>query len=365
MRLRRQWPNNKETMKKLPFKRGEKANKKVIPSRITNETVAEHRERILAGGRRFKYPMQYARHRLVFNTIIVTIAALILIIVVGWWQLYPAQNTSSFFYRVTRVLPLPVASVDGESVRYSDYLMYYNSSAHYLKQSEQINLNSEDGKRQLNYVKRKSMDNVLADTYAQKLARELNISVTDARIEQVISDDRNTANGRISQETYDASALNILGWAPDEYRQDAKSKLIRQDVSYAIDTIAKQKEEKAVQLLGAADADLEKVAAQLGGDGGTKAAVGVSGLVPRTNRDGGLSTAASSLQVGQISPVIKTTTGDGYYFVKLLDKNDTQISYAYLRIPLTAFAQRLEALKKTNKVHEYISIPSVEDQQSN
>jgi len=186
-------------MKKLPFKRREKTAKQGIPTRITNETVAEHRERILAGGRRFKYPMQYARHRLVFNTILVTIAALVLIVVIGWQQLYIAQSTSNFFYRVARVLPLPVASVDGETVRYSDYLMYYNSSAHYLQQSEQVNLQSEDGKRQLDYIKRKSMDNVVADAYAEKLARSMNLSVTSDEVTKVIDDDRNTANGRISR----------------------------------------------------------------------------------------------------------------------------------------------------------------------
>lgn len=131
-------------MKKRLFRKKEK-EVKAVPQRITNETVAEHRERILAGGRRFKYPMQYARHRLVFNTVIITVAALLLITLVGWWQLYPMQNTSTFFYRVTRVIPLPVASVDGEQIRYSDYLMYYNSSAHYLQRSEQLNLQSEDG----------------------------------------------------------------------------------------------------------------------------------------------------------------------------------------------------------------------------
>lgn len=350
-------------MKKLPFRK-RKEDKKVIPSRITNETVAEHRERILAGGRRFKYPMQYARHRLVFNTIIVTVVALILITVIGWWQLYPAQNTSSLVYRITRVLPLPVASVDGESVRYDVYLMYYNSSAHYLQQSEQVDLGSKDGKRQLDYVKRKSMDNAVADAYAEKLARGLHISVDNARVDKVISDDRNTANGRISQETYDASALNILGWTPSEYRQDAKSKLIRQDVSYAIDTVAKQKEEKAAQLLQSKKADLDKIAAQLGGDGDGKVTAGVSGMVPRTNRDGGLSVAAAKLEKGQISPVIKTTTGDGYYFVKLLDKNDTQVSYAFIRIPLTAFDEKLAALRKAGKVHEYISIPAIDNNQA-
>lgn len=348
-------------MKKLQFKKRDQG-KKAIPTRITNETVAEHRERILAGGRRFKYPMQYARHRLVFNTIIITVAALLLITVIGWWQLYLVQNTSTFFYRVTRVIPVPAASVDGQSVRYSDYLMYFNSSAHYLQQSEQINLQSEDGKRQLDYIKRKSMDTVLRDTYAAKLARELNITVDNSRIDEVINSDRSTANGRISQETYDASALSVLGWAVDEYRQDTKNKLIRQDVSYAIDTNAQKKANEAAELLKAPDADLDKIAAQLGGEGNAKVVVGVSGLVPRTNRDGGLSAAAVKLEKGQVSPLVKTTTGDGYYFVKVLDKNDTQVSYAYLRIPLTSFSERLATVKKEGKIHEYISIPAIDDQ---
>ncbi len=348
-------------MKKLQFKKREKTDKG-IPSRITNETVAEHRERILAGGRRFKYPMQYARHRLVFNTIIVTIGALILIVIVGWWQLYLVQNTNSFFYRVTRALPIPVASVDGEPVNYSAYLMYYGSSEHYLQQSEQVNLQSEEGKRQIDYMKRKSMDNAITDTYAVKLARELHISLKDDRVDHVISDARNTVNGRISQETYDASALSILGWSPDEYRLAAKSKLIRQEVAYAIDKNAKKQQEKAVQLLQQPNTDFDKIATELGGEGNAKVTAGVSGLVPRTNQDGGLSIAAAKLEQGKTSRVMKTTTGDGYYFVKLLEKNDTQISYAYIRIPLTAFNERLSVLKKQGKIHEYISVPSVDNQ---
>ncbi len=329
-------------MKKLLSRRRAKQE---APTCITNETVAEHRERILAGGRRFKYPMQYARHKLVFNTIIMLVIALILLIAVGWWQLYSVQNTSSFMYRVTRILPLPVASVDGAQVRYSDYLMSYNASIHYLRQSEQLDFNTENGKRQIIDNKRKSMDNAIADAYAGKLAQDLSISVTDKQVDQVIDDDRNTANGRISQETYDASALNILGWGPDEYRQDAKSKLVRQEVSYKIDTSAKARQEQALQLLQQ-DGDFDKAVATLGGTGNAKATAGISGLVPLTNRDGGLSKAAAKLEKGKISPVVKTSTGDGYYFVKLLDRNDRQISYAYLKIPLTLFEEQLVALKK-------------------
>jgi hypothetical protein len=341
-------------MKRLLPKR--RANKSEAPTRITNETVAEHRERILAGGRRFKYPMQYARHKLVFNTIIVAVVALILIVVIGWWQLYSVQNTSNFMYRVTRVLPLPVASVDGEQVRYSDYLMGYNASVHYLQQSEQLDLSSENGKRQVAFNKRESMNNAIADAYAGKLAKELNISVTKDQIDQVIDDARNTTSGRISQETYDASALNILGWGPEEYRQAAKDKLVKKEVSYRIDTNADKRQKQAAELLKQPNANFDTVAATLGGEGSAKAIAGVSGLVPTTNSDAGLSKAASKLEAGQISPVIKTTTGDGYYFVKLLEKSDKQINYAYIRIPLTVFDEKLAALKKDGKVKEYISL---------
>jgi foldase protein PrsA len=344
-------------MKILPFKQIRRA-KEAPPSRITNETVAEHRERILTGGRRFKYPMQYARHRLVLNTIVVVFITVIILIAIGWWQLYNVQNTNTFFYRITRIVPVPVASVDGVTVRYSDYLMYLNSSTHYLTQSEQLDINSTDGKRQLAYIKRKSMDNVIADAYAQKLANQLNIRISDERVDKIIDADRNTVNGRISEETYDTSALNILGWSPSEYRQDIKSKLTKQDVSYAIDDSAIAVKNRALTILKKdKTVDFSIVAKQLGGTGEKKVLTGVSGFVPLANRDGGLSEAAAKLKKGEISSAIKSTSGTGYFIVRLLDRNETQISYTYLHIPLTEFNTRLEALKANNKIHEYISIP--------
>lgn len=348
-------------MKKLTLKKF-KSKKQEAPSRITNETVAEHRERILAGGRRFKYPMQYARHKLVINAIIIVLVALLALISVGWWQLYSVQNTSTFMYRVTRVLPLPVAAVDGEQVLYSDYLMYFNGSAHYLKQSEQVDLSTEDGKRQLDYIKRKSIDNVIADAYAVKLAREHDVKVTDADVDAVIEQGRTTTNGVISQDTYEASALSILGWTPAENREVIKNKLIRNAVSYEIDDVAKGNIEKVSALLQDKNADLDQVAKTVGGEGDAAVTSGVSGLVPNFNNDGGLSIAAAKLQVGQLSSVIKSTTGDGYYVVKLLEKTDSKISYAYIKIPLTVFDSKLVALKKDNKIKEYISIPDVTDQ---
>jgi hypothetical protein len=350
-------------MKKLAFKRRTKKSvQEEAPTRITNETVAEHRERILAGGRRFKYPMQYARHKLVINAILITVATLVLLVALGWQQLYMAQNTGTFFYRVTRVLPLPVASVDGQVVEYSDYLMYYRGSTHYLQQSERINLESEDGKRQADYNKRESLNGAELDAYARKLANELNISISDAQIDNEISEARNTSNGRISQETYDASTLSVLGWSPEENRRVIRNNLTRLAVAYAIDHKAKGQADKVAELVKAPDADFDKIAAQLGGEGKARVEAGISGLVPFTNRDGGLSNAAAKLQKGQVSGLVKTTKVDGYYFVKLLDKTDTQLSYAYIRIPLTMFTDQFASLKSQHKIQEYIKLKELEGQ---
>ena len=104
-----------------------KKNVEESPARITNETVAEHREKVLAGGRKFKYPVQYQKHKLVVNSIIIAVVAIVLLTILGWYQLYVAQNNSQLMYRITQIIPVSVASVDGEPVRYSDYLMRSHS----------------------------------------------------------------------------------------------------------------------------------------------------------------------------------------------------------------------------------------------
>ena len=224
-------------MKKLRLKKKGKQSE-AAPSRITNETVAEHREQILAGGRKFKYPHQYERHKIVFNVVIISIVTVVLLGVVIWWQLYPSQNTSTFFYRVTRILPVPVASVDGTQVRYSDYLMSLSGSQHYLEQSERLNLNSEDGKRQIEFVKRQALDGAIADAYAAKIAREKKIEVSNDQVNKVIESSLNTVSGKISQDVYDDSTLSTLGYSADEYRQIIRRSLLRQEVAYQIDSKA-------------------------------------------------------------------------------------------------------------------------------
>lgn len=345
-------------MKKL-IKKIRRKSKEPLPTRITSETIDQHREHILAGGRKFKYPIQYARHKLVINAILISVTAVIIALVVGWWQLYSAQNTSEFMYHVTKVIPVPIAYIDGQPILYSDYLMKYLSSIHYLERKEQLNIKTDDGKRQVEYVKQMSMEYVLDNAYAAKLASTYNVSVSASELDLYLKNLRQSGAGEISEQTNNAVILDYYGWTPDEYHYMVGKELLRQKVSYVMDKNA-QKTADIVKsdLTKTPVAVFKELSASISKSSGTKTVSGLSGWVPKTNQDGGLALQASKLKKSEISSVIKSTSGEGYYIVRLIDSNSSQVNYEYINVPLTAFTNSLKSIEKSGKVTKFISIPN-------
>lgn len=323
------------------------------PSRITNETVAEHREQILAGGRKFKYPIQVAKHKLVIVSIAIGIVTVALLIVVGWQQLYLAQNTSKFMYRLTQLIPVTVASVDGEGVRYSDFLKKYRSSIHALQQQNSINLRTADGKRQADYIKRTQLDTVEKDTYAVKLARENKINVTNEEVDSFINKD--LASKSVSLEAYEKTVLSsFYDWTLADYREVVRIELLKRKVSFKIDTAAESKIGAIEKRLQTGE-DFATVAKQISDDVTTKDVGGDVGELPLDNQDShGLIAAAKGMSVGSISAPIQGT--DGYYIIKLIARTDTAVHYAQIKVDLTAFNKKFDEVKKAGKIQEHIKV---------
>jgi hypothetical protein len=154
--------------------------------------------------------------------------------------------------------------------------------------------------------------------------------------------------------------LDILGWSPDEYRQVLRDELVRRKVAFWIDTTAAQLSDSVGVQAKTAGSSFQSIVAATNALGGNQTSYGAPGFVPKTNQDGGLAAVASKMQKGQVSDVVKATTtaaGDGYYFIRVIDVNDAQVSYEYIQIPLTEFQKRLTNFQKTNKIDQYISIP--------
>lgn len=328
-----------------------------VPLRITNETIDIHRENVLSGGRKFKYPMQYSKHKLVYNAMIILLSVSTVFGFIVWWQLYKSESTSDFFYRVTTILPLPVAIVDGEPVPYKDYLMKLNSSVYYLQNNRKIDLNNEDGKTQINYFKSQAMRDALLNAYARKIIKQNKISIDSKYIDTLIKNQRMSSTGEVSQQTYNTVIADYYNWSEEEYRYAIENILIRQTAAFFMDKEAKELSDQINSVIRSGNSNLSIIASDFKTKSGRQIDLIDSGLVPKNNNDGGLAHKATELSKDQVSETFQSPVGDGYYFIKPIDSNDTKIRYQYIKIPLKSLNDNIAELEKSKKVQYYIKMP--------
>lgn len=320
---------------------------------VTNSTLEEERRAVLNNGKKFKYPVQYSKKKLVINTLIISAAIFVVGSIMFWYQLYIKQNTGSFIYRVSAVLPLPVGQVDGQNIKYSDYLLEYRSTMFYAQKMKGALEVSGDEKSLSKMYKNIAMKNAVNNAYVLKLAKENNITVSQGEIEKIFKDHR-TANGvEISEDAFNQTIANNYNITPAEYRRIfIELPLLRQKVSTEIDSSAKKLKEQVSKILKANSNDFSKVSEELG----EKVQIGTMGTVKTSNVDGGRTEAALKLKVGEVSEPFVSKTGDGYYFVKLLSKNEKELSYEYIKVSFTELEDRISRLEKSGKISKYIKI---------
>lgn len=328
--------------------------KKSASARTEREKVEARREEVLSKGKRFKYPLQYAKHKLVINTIIISVVAVVALVVAGWVALYRLQDMGDIMYRISTVLPLPVAEVDGKKVRFSDYLMTARSSLTTLEQQSGLENSSEDKTAMQASYKRSALTQTEDLTYALKLGSELGLTVSSEEIATAFDEHRKVGGTERSEESFLKVLETNFGLSKSEYERMLYLNLMRAKVEQAIDKNAESVAHAVAEKLNSNGFDFEKVKDELG-DSVRYESTG--GLIDNKNVDGGRSGKAASLGVGEVSGKFVSTNGDGYYFVKTLDKTETSVSYVSLFIEFTEFEHRLESLREDGKVKEYIKIP--------
>jgi hypothetical protein len=338
---------------KIPFRK-----KKELKKQVTTETIEDHREEVLSKGRKFKYPFQYARHKLVINTIIIGVAAVLLLGGFGWLQLYKFHNTSDILYRFTRVIPLSVANVDGENVRFSDYLMILKSSVTALEAQEGIMTDTEEAALIRSQYQRQALDSAIEFTHALRLARELGIEVTREQILEASREHRTIDGVERSKESFANIIRSNFGLSVAEYERLLMLSITRREVSVAIDERALQLANEVEALLESKKGDFMAVAEALEGRVFYEA---TGELISTMNLDGGRSAMANSLEVGQWSERFTSRNGDGYYFVKLLARADGQVEYASLRVPFEEFARQMVILEEEGRIVRHITLRQPEE----
>ena len=328
---------------KLPFKKEEKKTEK--------EKVEERREEVLAAGRKFKYPLQWTRHRIVINTILIALVVFAMIFIGGWLALYRIGMTDQLLFNITKVLPVPVASVDGENVRFSDYLMFYRSSMTSIERQSGSQFDEESIKDlQLEY-KRSALSEAEKYTYAIKLAKELGITVSNEEVANEF--DRHLKIGGIdrSEEGFIKIIEDNFGLSKSEYERMLYLTLLRVKVETEIDSKANKIADQVQSILTSNGNDYQNAAEQLGDKIIYEE---TDGLVDSKNIDGGRASEAMKLEPGQSSGRFVSMSGDGYYFVKLVKKSETEVNFVSIKVPFNELASRFEKLIEEEKIHEFI-----------
>jgi hypothetical protein len=346
---------------KLPGRRVKSAEERVndalsnVP-RITNDTVADHREEVLSSARKYIYPLQHSKHHVVRISLV-----LLVLVVVGFFaacglSLYKLQNTSGFIYDVTQIVPFPVAKVGPSWVSYESYLFELRRNMHYYQTQQQANFSTKDGHAQLARLKQQAMTQVITDAYVKQLAAQHGVTVTDQavtdQLDLVRSENRLGNSDRVFREVLD----EFWGWNEADFRRELKQQLLEQAVVTKLDTTAHVRAQAALVQLKSG-ADFATLAAQLSDDPATKTNGGqYPEALTLSDRDipPTITDAVFHLKPGQISGIINT--GYSLDIVKVLDSSGGTVHAAHLQFNLQPSSVYVKPLQAKEPPRRYIKI---------
>lgn len=344
--------------------------KKVLPSRkqvdpvspvstlpkITNETVAEHREEVLSTARKYIYPLQHSRHKIVVVSITIFVVVLLAFFSYTLLALYRFNDTSGFMYRVTSVLPLPIAKAGPRIVYYNSYLFEIRRYLHYYETQLNVDFSDKKNKEMLVEFRKRSLDNVIQNAYLKQLAKNNHVSVSRREIDGQIN--LLKAQNRLgsSDDVLEDTLREYWGWSFADFRKALKQEILTQKVAIKLDKDAQAIANSVLAQINSGG-DFASLAKQYSQDLATKDNGGNFGItIERNNRDlePEIVNQLFKLQVGQTSGIVETAKG--LEIIKLIAKtDDKKVQAAHIFIGVKPANDYVEQMKKNDHAWRFIS----------
>jgi parvulin-like peptidyl-prolyl isomerase len=322
--------------------------------RITNETVAEHREQVLKGARKYILPLQHSKHQVVIIT-----STLFIVAVVGFFTyvtlaLYKFQQSSTFLYRVTQVIPFPAARTGKDFVAYENYLFELRHYKHYYESQQKLNFNDEAGKQQLAAFEKQAKQKVVDDALVRQLAKQNGVSVSDKEVTEQINLVRSQNRLGENDKVFEDVLKDYWGWNVNDFKRSLRQQLLARKLVAKLDTETQAKANAALAEIQAG-ADFGAVAKKYSEDLVTKDNGGEYGFqINRTNRDLTAQTvdALFKLTPGQNSGIINT--GYTLEIVRNLETTGDRVRGAHISFTFKDINTYLDPLKEKQKTTTYI-----------
>jgi hypothetical protein len=343
--------NVAEQIKGRGKKEEEPANLENVP-RITNETIAVHREEVLKGARKYIYPLQHSKNRIIMLTTWILVAAVGTFLVYSVVALYRLNQYNTFLYRTTQVVPFPVARVGDNFVAYENYLFELRHYVHYY-QTQQADFNLND-KNALEQLRKQALDQVINNAYVKILAQQNGVSVSDKEVNDRIAEVRNQNRLGSDNKVFADVLRDYWGWSVSDFKRSLKEEVLSEKVVAKLDNVDKQKADSALFKLKNGT-DFTALAQQVSDDPNAKANGGDYGFpITKTNPNvpPQVVSAIFKLKPGQISGVIDT--GSTLEIVKNVQTNGDSITAKHIVINLKDVSEYIKPLKKQKPAHIFI-----------
>ncbi len=324
--------------------------------RITNETVAEHREEVLSSARKYIYPLQHSKHKIVLITTSLFIAAIVFFFSFTTFSLYKLKSHSAFLYGVTQVLPFPIAKANGNFVAYENYLFELKHYIHYYQNQQKLDFKSESGKQQLAEFKKRALDKVINDAYIKQLAKDNKVSVSDKEVNTEIQIVRTQNRLGGSDKVFEDVLKEYWGWSLNDFKRSLKQQILAQKLLPVLDpaTTARAAAARAELSSGA---DFAATAKKYSDDVSTKDAGGEFGFpIDKANRDIAAQTTAVlfKLKAGEVSEVINA--GYSLEIVKNIEVQGDKVRSAHILFNFKDINTYINDLKDKKKTSLYIKL---------
>jgi len=328
----------------------------VVP-RITNENVAEHREEVISGARKYIYPLQHSKHRIILLSTSLVLIAVLLFSVYSVLSLYRFQTSSGFMYQVTRVIPFPIARTGSVFVAYENYLFELNHYVHYYENQQQLSFETEAGTAQLESYKERAINKVINDAYIKIIAEEQGITVDETEIDEQIRIAKEQNRLGSNNDIFEDVLREYWDWSIGDFRRSLANELLEQKVIRALDKETEQRATEALARLAAGE-DFTALAVEYSDDESTSANGGDFGLVNPSNRNVSQQTVDTLFKLGETQTsgvvVVPYATGYALAIIKNNGQQDDQIKGAHIIFRLNTLDDTLNDLKESRPYRLYM-----------
>lgn len=349
----------KKLLAKRPFKKAkpEETLQEAIQNipRITNETVAEHREEVLGAARKFIYPLQHSLKKIVSISAVIFAVLLVAFFVYCILALYRFGTSSTFIYRVSQVVPFPVAKAGPDLVAYENYLFELRHYVHYYQTQQKLDFDTRAGKEQLEAFRKIALQSVVDDAYVKQLAKKHKITVKESELDSQIALLREQNRLGSSNQVFEDVLREFWGWSLHDFKRKLRQQMLAQKVVSTLDADTHSRAQAVLSQLQKG-AKFAEVAKKYSEDPGTKDSEGEYGFtIEKTDRDlpPQVIDALFGLKPGQVSTIVETPLG--LEILTVQERESDSIRAAHIFFGFKGIDIYIEPLKQAKKPSTYIN----------